>query len=298
MKRKVIQIAESTQLISLPRKWCIAHGIKKGDELEVEEHGHKIQVMTAKDTQLEIAKLHFSSADQFLQRPLMTFYRMGYDQVEITFDDPKVIPRIQEEIERLMGFEIVSQTERSCVVKNVAAAMDSEFEGILRRIFLMLVEMARDTSEALSKRNFANMEEITKRERLNNKLTIFCERILNKKGYPDHKRLTFIYYIVCNLEHLADNLCDICNYCMDAKPRVSQDTVKLVKETTQLIEQLYSLFYKFDLDELAAFKKRHAAVERGAKALFVSAKKDELPIVQSVWMACEKLRHMSAYCIN
>ena len=29
MKRKVIQIANSTQLISLPRKWTIKYGIKK-----------------------------------------------------------------------------------------------------------------------------------------------------------------------------------------------------------------------------------------------------------------------------
>ena len=30
MKRKVIQIANSTQLISLPRKWVLDHNIKKG----------------------------------------------------------------------------------------------------------------------------------------------------------------------------------------------------------------------------------------------------------------------------
>jgi phosphate uptake regulator len=298
MKRKVIQIADSTQLISLPRKWCIDHGIKKGDEVEVEEHGNKIQVSTAKDALLEIAKIHFANAEMFLQRPLLTFYRMGYDQVDITFDDSKVIQRVQEEIERLMGFEIVSQTERSCTVKNVASAMDTEFEVILRRIFLMLIEMARDTSEALSKRNYANMEEITKRERLNNKLTIFCERILNKKGYPDHKRLTFIYYIVCNLEHIADNFCDICYYCMEKNPKASPQISKLVKDTTKLVERVYTLFYRFDLASLTEFKRYHALVEKDAKSLLLSAKKDELPIVQSIWMACEKLRHMSAYCIS
>ncbi|MEM4247397.1 MAG: AbrB/MazE/SpoVT family DNA-binding domain-containing protein, partial [Candidatus Woesearchaeota archaeon] len=141
MKRKVIQIADSTQLVSLPRKWCLQHGIRKGDEVEVEENGNKIQISTAKEALLETAKIHFSNSDTFLQRPLMTFYRLGYDQVEITFDDPQVIPRIQDEIERLMGFEIVNQTERSCVVKNVASAMDTEFESILRRIMLMLIEM-------------------------------------------------------------------------------------------------------------------------------------------------------------
>ena len=35
MKRKVIQIAESTQLVSLPRKWALANNIRRGDELEV-----------------------------------------------------------------------------------------------------------------------------------------------------------------------------------------------------------------------------------------------------------------------
>ena len=298
MKRKVIQIAESTQLVSLPRKWCIAHGLKKGDEVEVEEHGNKIQISTTKDALLETAKLHFSSADQFLQRPLMTFYRMGYDQVEITFDDPKVISHIQKETERLMGFEIVSQTERSCVVKNVAAALDTEFENILRRIMRMLVEMAKDTAEALSKKNYDNMEEITKRERLNNKLTIFCERILNKKGYSDHKRLTFVYYIVCNLEHLADNLSDICNYCIKNEPKVMPATIKLVKELTHLIEQMYGLFYTFSIENLQAFKKRHTAIEREVQSLFVTAKKDELPLLQAIWMSTEKLRHMSAYCIS
>ena len=33
MKRKVIQIAESTQLISLPRRWAMKCNVKKGDEL-------------------------------------------------------------------------------------------------------------------------------------------------------------------------------------------------------------------------------------------------------------------------
>ena len=48
MRRKVLQIAESTQLISLPRKWTLKYNIQKGDELEVEENGNKIQISTEK----------------------------------------------------------------------------------------------------------------------------------------------------------------------------------------------------------------------------------------------------------
>ena len=49
MKRKVIQIADSTQLISLPRKWALKYGIKKGDELDVEEQGSNVLVSTSRD---------------------------------------------------------------------------------------------------------------------------------------------------------------------------------------------------------------------------------------------------------
>ena len=46
IKRRVIQIANSTQLISLPRKWTQKYNIRKGDELEVEEDGDRILVHT------------------------------------------------------------------------------------------------------------------------------------------------------------------------------------------------------------------------------------------------------------
>ena len=49
MKRSVIQIANSTQLISLPRKWSLKFNIQKGDELEVEEEGNKLLSKTELD---------------------------------------------------------------------------------------------------------------------------------------------------------------------------------------------------------------------------------------------------------
>lgn len=37
MKRKVIQLADTTQGITLPRKWSVSHNLKKGEFLEVED---------------------------------------------------------------------------------------------------------------------------------------------------------------------------------------------------------------------------------------------------------------------
>jgi len=44
MRRKVIQIAGSTKIISLPNKWCKEFNINKGDEINVNIDGGTIHV--------------------------------------------------------------------------------------------------------------------------------------------------------------------------------------------------------------------------------------------------------------
>ena len=71
MGRKVIQIADSTQLISLPRKWALQHGIKKGDELEVEEKGRKIVISTEKGEKLDVLRFrHGGNPEKILKEVL------------------------------------------------------------------------------------------------------------------------------------------------------------------------------------------------------------------------------------
>ena len=49
MKRKVIQLAHSTAVISLPSKWVKKYGVKKGDEIEVGEEESRL-IVTAEQT--------------------------------------------------------------------------------------------------------------------------------------------------------------------------------------------------------------------------------------------------------
>lgn len=295
MKRKVIQIANSTQLISLPRKWCKEHGILKGDELEVEEQGNKIQVSTSKVEALERAKIHFAEATPFLSRPLRTLYKLGYDEVEITFDNPAVLEKIQEATENMLGFEIVHHAEHSCTIRNVASAMDTEFDSILRRLMLMMVTTAKDTSETLAKKNFAQLDELLKREWINDKLTLFCERILNKKGYKDHKKLTLMYYVVCQLEHIFDDLHAMCAHAKEHEPKLQAGTIKLIRDVALLVEQVYALFYKYDIDLLSSFKKKYTNLDtQGEEALQKAAKQDVI-IIHYILEMADKLNHFTAY---
>ena len=94
MRRKVIQIAGSTQLISLPRKWAVQHGIKKGDELEIEEKGNKILISTGKGIESKNAEIDPPHLTNVTERYITSFYRSGCKEIRVNYsskDNPELV---------------------------------------------------------------------------------------------------------------------------------------------------------------------------------------------------------------
>jgi len=277
MKRKVIQIANSTQLVSLPRKWAQKYGINKGDELEIAETGNKLTVSIDKEPSIEVAKVKYTTSEKFIKRPIRLMYKLGYDEVEVQFEDSSVLEDIQSEMQNLLGFEIISQGRSSCTIKSVATATDSEFDPILRRIFLMLISMAKDSYSLITEKEFAKLKDIMLLEKTNNKLTLFCLRLLGKKGYKDYRRTPLVYSMVNQLEYLADDFRDLCNYVMTEKPKLGKKALSCYKLVGDQLEFFYKLFYKTNIDvkELYQFKQNKLDILKQATFLLNSSSKQE-----------------------
>lgn len=292
MRRKVIQIADSTQLVSLPRKWAQGHNIKKGDEIEIEELGKKLMLSIKNEPQLELATLKYTTADKFIKRPISMLYKLGYDEIDVHFDDPTVMDLIQKEMQRLVGFEIVGQSRDGCTIKSVATASDSEFDPILRRIFLMLISMAKDSYALIAEKQFNQLKELTKLEETNNKLTLFCMRLLSKNGYSDYKKTALIYNVVCHLEYLADEFRDLCFYLMNNKPKISKKALDCYKAACDQLEFFYKMFYKTDraVADLYEFKKRKTHIDTEAFDLLGNNKYDSV-IGHFMLKISDKLHH-------
>ncbi len=111
MKRKVIQIAESTQLISLPRKWAQAHGIKKGDELEITEEGNKLSITTESEKATERKVIDISELTDYRKTLIAAAYLKGYDELEIIFGKPEYAQQIQELMSWLSGYDLIRQNK-------------------------------------------------------------------------------------------------------------------------------------------------------------------------------------------
>ena len=145
MKRKVIQIAGSTQLVSLPRQWAKAHNIQRGQEIDVQEDGDNIIVHSSNAPLVEKAEIDISQMSDMTARCIRSLYKRGVDELRVTFSNPDTATLVQNAIAKeAVGFEILEQGQTYCLIKYVSGAIE-EFDQLLRRIFLLLVNMADDS---------------------------------------------------------------------------------------------------------------------------------------------------------
>ncbi|MDO8660255.1 MAG: hypothetical protein Q7K43_00035, partial [Candidatus Woesearchaeota archaeon] len=187
-------------------------------------------------------------------RALYGAYIQGVDELELEFEDLDIFPDIKKNTERLLGFEIVSHTGGSCLIKSVAPALETEFDGILRRILILLVETAKDTYVTAKTQKFDVIQELIERERTNNKLVAFCLRVLNKKGHKEHKRVTLLYALICELEYLADEFREIIVSINKSKKKISHAVMEIFSVIVRAIELFYEIIYRFDMKKFVELK--------------------------------------------
>ncbi len=268
MRRKVIQIGDSTQLVSLPRKWAKKHGIKKGDEMEVDEQGNKIIIRTGDfQPSSKQIQLDFTQLAPLLKRALHALYKVGYDAVVLKYNDPKLINEIQQSVrDETLGYEIIEQKSNSCTIKTVAGGVESEFDAMLRRIFLMLKSMFESIAEFLNKEDFTQVESIVALEIANNKYTGFCRRIINKKRLKNAEESHIVYCTIEELEKIADECKYLCQYLAKAKAnkkigKIPKKVKKLYSELLELYNDCYNLYYSFNTEKsLDTFARRKKLV--------------------------------------
>lgn len=270
MRRKVIQIAESTQLISLPRKWALKHGIKKGDEVEVLEDGKCITVTPPGDKlELKTTDVNLSGIEGFLNRVIGLLYKIGYDQITIRYSSPEYVSIIQKSIqEDMIGYEIVEQHPNMCVIKTVAASSEGEFDAILRRTYLLLKSMLEGLATTMETGDKKSIPSLRFLEKTNNKYTAFCRRVINKKGIQGVHN-TIFYALVEEIEKIADQGKYLCDDLLDQKTaKAEKDVLDLFKQVVELYNKTYDLHYAFDIKKLAGlFELRKQLIARSRKIM-------------------------------
>ena len=243
MKRSIVQHGSSSLTITLPIKWTERFSLKKGDDLEVEESGPQLIISTPRSQAITKKEVSTTEYGVFTKNNLSHLYQLGYDEIEIKFDDASTLDEIKRRITNCIGFEIIDQKKDRVFIKSIATTLDTEFDTLLRKSFLITKEMAEGIVQALERGEPEELQGLRHMEALNNKFTDVCLRILSKRGYKVPHRTMQMYDIIKTLERICDELKYIC----DLQPKkIDKVHLALLREATEYFTTFYVLFYKFD----------------------------------------------------
>lgn len=177
MKRSLILMGGKTYVISLPSQWIKKHGLKKGQELEVNEDISSITI-SAGALKNEEKSLSIEYSENCREK-LIKAYQLGYDTIKLTGRISS--ERLQQEANFLPGFEIISAGKGYSILKCISEPNNRNFDALLSRAFLLL---SGDRKSAL-------------------RLISMCKRCISKNGFKRFNQSLVTYNLLCDMEKAA-----------------------------------------------------------------------------------------------
>ncbi|MBD3164079.1 AbrB/MazE/SpoVT family DNA-binding domain-containing protein [Candidatus Woesearchaeota archaeon] len=303
MRRKVIQIGDSTQLISLPRKWALKHGIKKGDEMEIKEEGNHLviasDIESRKKMDIEI-KVDGLDKDSliFLLRGL---YIKGYHQIKFTWQNPYVTYHrfgeqttissiIHKEVRICHGLDIIQEKKDSFTLKNISISSVDEFDNILKRIFLLLMDTSNDLFIGVKNNDYLLLDSFQDRHDNITRLLNYNLKILNTMGYSDNNQTNFLFHIISSIDFIIDMLKNTARDISKNKLKLSNKAVKIIDWISKDLKSFHELYYNFDLKKAEKFVKERQEVLDTLQNSINDFSKNEIRILVMTEQLLEVLR--------
>ncbi|HLG23568.1 MAG TPA: phosphate uptake regulator PhoU [Candidatus Nanoarchaeia archaeon] len=282
MKRKIVQHGPSTLIISLPSQWVKQNNIKKGDELDVKEDGATLSIGVEASrsnysmTQ-DVSKLKPYLVKQFLARA----YQKGYDSIYITHNSVELLKTIKEKTLELIGYELVEQNDRFCVIQSISSHIELDFDNSLRRGFLLVKLMLEDCMQAYNDSDESILKNLSIKDLEVKRFCFFCMRQITKSQYvagPEIVQQSHILYTLIGiLEELGSNIKTLSEHLVQTKKKTSE-VLSLLRMLHEQYGKSYAYFYKADAEKANGEYKIYTDIENKVREL-VETKLNGLEII-------------------
>jgi hypothetical protein len=237
MRRKLVKQGPSTLTVSLPSTWVKANNLHTGQEVVLVTQQNKVIVsVDLAEEEGSIVNIDVRPlSPRMVGWILSAMHKKGYDEIRLTAN-PDQYSAIEARVNKsLLGYEIVQHQGTTLVIRFITKIDAEEFPVLLRRAFLVTISLAESVVKTPHEAKDALMLEET-----NNRITNYCERILNKSAHqqPD---IVFKYLIVWLLEKIADQYRDAI--------QAGKINVEDAKTCLDLLKLFYELYYKYSLEK-------------------------------------------------
>lgn len=292
MKRKLIKQGIKALTVTLPSDWIENNNLKQGDELELMEEENSIRILTEKTTPVKEITVDVSGllprlADRFMARA----YQKGYDKITIKFNNQDLKYAIENKVSELIGYEILNVGTDYIEIYAISSKIDIDFDQMLRRGFLTLLEMAQTCHDAWIKEDKKSLENITLQDISVNKFLYYCLRHLNKSAKTVSFGMSILYYLIESLEDLGDELKVLGKTLTNIKPK--PDILNIIKKMNEMFRVSYEYYYKPERNKVVrAFllsKEIKAMIEKSLK----TSKPEEIKALISIDFSIRIIYHIT-----
>lgn len=251
MKRKVIRMADSTSLISLPKNWVHLNSISKGDELEIKELGNNLLIKGKLGNKISTIDLNDIIDKNLIWRYMVTSYRRGVDELTVLFNNEITLKEIQDFIGDLIGYAIVKQDNSTIIIKDIIQSDNSKLDETLRKVLSLLIDMSSSIYNGISKSKKENLRGISHSDYNINRFTNLFLRIINREGHLNFENTNSYYKIISVIEEIGDEYRRLA-VLYDGNV-VSDEILMAFKSINNLLESYQYLLFDFENKKLKDF---------------------------------------------
>jgi len=293
--------------------WTKRFNLKGGEDIELIEKDNGLFIEVEKKEEIKSTSFDISNMDiPTIWKYFMAVYREGYDEVKVCFNPEKGVENpykflsahrldsrykkesqkrpifevLQGFVNRFIGFEIIEHGRDYILIKEMSAMSSREFDNSLRRIFLLVQQMAEETHNAMSlgdQKGLGHMHDVD----INiDKFHDYCVRVLNKLELKDGKKKNLYFSTLYLLELVGDEFKNIAIHLVNDFPKAKfnkklEIMPRLVKEE---IDTLYDLFYNFDKDKINKLSEIDKEMYFNMNKLYFSANEEEKEVFHHLRM--------------
>jgi len=263
MKRRIIQTAQNTLMITLPRSWVKKYNLEKSQELEVIENGsHLVASPTSSNTILRAHLDLTGDHKNIVWKKLAAIYIKGCDEVTIVYDNKDTLEEVQDFMRDLLGWGVAAHTENTILIKNILPTELKELNETINRIFFLLLEMGDYTIKNLEIKNYEALKNLSHMDFNLDKLVNLVLRLLNRNGFRDYTKINSLYKLIAHLEEIGDEFRRIGKLFVSKNIKTNSELLNSVKETNKLVKDLKNFFYEFSEKKALEFFDYYKDIEK------------------------------------
>ncbi|MFH0868360.1 MAG: phosphate uptake regulator PhoU [Candidatus Woesearchaeota archaeon] len=148
--RKLIAFSKGSFVVTMPKAWVDKHSLKKGDTISIEEGSNELVFYAGdKEVKKEEKSISISAENKklsMIKSEIVSAYLNNYNTIEIfseTIEDDALV--IKGILRNLSGMEIIEQTSKRIVAKDLIDVSSIPIQSIIRRMDVIARSMIDDT---------------------------------------------------------------------------------------------------------------------------------------------------------